>query len=60
MSADVGFDTTALRNGAHHLVVSVIDAAGNAAPVLDRQSRSQTRPPPGPANGDERRPRRRG
>lgn len=37
VSADVSFDTTALSNGAHHLVVSVIDAAGNAAPVLDRQ-----------------------
>ncbi|HEY2141471.1 MAG TPA: hypothetical protein VGG98_05370 [Solirubrobacteraceae bacterium] len=37
VSADVPFDTTALSNGAHHLVVSVIDAAGNAAPVLDRQ-----------------------
>jgi hypothetical protein len=36
LSADVGFDTTRLSNGAHHLVVTVIDAAGNAAPVLDR------------------------
>jgi hypothetical protein len=26
-----------VSNGAHHLVVSVIDAAGNAAPVLDRE-----------------------
>ena len=26
----------AARNGAHHLLVSVIDAAGNSAPVLDR------------------------
>ena len=36
VSADVPFDTTKVANGAHHLVVSVIDAAGNAAPVLDR------------------------
>jgi hypothetical protein len=36
VSADVGFDTTRVSNGAHHLVVSVIDAAGNAATVLDR------------------------
>ncbi len=36
VSADVGFDTAAIANGTHHLVVSVTDAAGNAAPVLDR------------------------
>jgi hypothetical protein len=36
VSADVGFDTTKLGNGTHHLVVSVTDAAGNSAPVLDR------------------------
>jgi hypothetical protein len=36
-SADVALDTTRLTDGAHHLVVSVIDAAGNAAPVLDRE-----------------------
>jgi hypothetical protein len=36
VSADVGLDTTKLGNGAHHLIVSVIDAAGNGAPVLDR------------------------
>jgi hypothetical protein len=36
VSADVLLDTTKLGNGAHHLIVSVIDAAGNAAPVLDR------------------------
>jgi hypothetical protein len=36
VSADVGLDTTKLANGAHHLIVSVIDAAGNGAPVLDR------------------------
>jgi hypothetical protein len=36
-SADVALDTTRLTDGEHHLVVSVIDAAGNAAPVLDRE-----------------------
>ena len=36
VSADVAFDSTKVSNGAHHLLVSVIDAAGNAAPVLDR------------------------
>jgi hypothetical protein len=36
VSADVGLDTTRLSNGSHHLVASVVDAAGNAAPVLDR------------------------
>ena len=35
-SADVGLDTSSLPNGAHHLVVRVLDAAGNSAPVLDR------------------------
>jgi hypothetical protein len=36
VSADVGLDTTRIANGAHHLVVDVMDAAGNLAPVLDR------------------------
>ncbi len=36
VSADVGLDTDSLSNGAHHLVVRVLDAAGNSAPVLDR------------------------
>jgi hypothetical protein len=36
VSADIGFDTTRVSNGSHHLVVSVIDAAGNSSPVLDR------------------------
>jgi len=36
VTADVGFDTTAVSNGTHHLVVSVSDAAGNTATVLDR------------------------
>jgi len=36
VNADVGLDTTKVSDGTHHLVVSVIDAAGNAATVLDR------------------------
>jgi hypothetical protein len=54
LSADVPFDTTKAGNGAHHLVVSLIDAAGNAAPVLDRTLTIDNPPAPGvpgPANG---------
>ena len=36
-SVDVPFDTSGLSNGEHHLIVSVLDAAGNSAPVLDRE-----------------------
>jgi hypothetical protein len=53
-SVDVPFDSTSVANGAHHLVVDVIDAAGNAAPVLDRTvTISNPQPPgvPGPPNG---------
>jgi hypothetical protein len=51
VSADVGFDTTKVSNGTHHLVVSVIDAAGNAATVLDRTIAVDNPPPPGAPNG---------
>jgi hypothetical protein len=54
VSADVGLDTTKLSNGAHHLVVSVIDAAGNSAPILDRDIEVENPLPPGmpgPPNG---------
>ena len=54
VSADVPLDTTKLANGSHHLVVSVLDAAGNSAPVLDRTitvANPLPPPPPGPANG---------
>jgi hypothetical protein len=54
VSADVGFDTTKVSDGAHHVVVSVIDAAGNSAPVLDRNVTIANPLPaglPGPANG---------
>ena len=36
VSADVGLDTSSLSPGAHHLIVTALDAAGNSAPVLDR------------------------
>jgi hypothetical protein len=36
VTAAVGFDTTAVSNGTHHLIVSVADPAGNTATVLDR------------------------
>lgn len=51
VSADVGFDTAAVSNGQHHLVVSVIDAAGNAATVLDRNVTVENPLPPGGPNG---------
>ncbi|HEV2974910.1 MAG TPA: carboxypeptidase-like regulatory domain-containing protein [Solirubrobacteraceae bacterium] len=54
VSADVAFDTTKVANGVHHLVVNVIDAAENAAPVLDRTVTIDNPPAPGapgPPNG---------
>jgi hypothetical protein len=54
VSVDVPFDTTQVSDGAHHLIVSVTDAAGNAAPVLDSAITVINPPPagvPGPANG---------
>jgi hypothetical protein len=51
VSVDVPFDTTKVADGSHHLVVSVIDAAGNAAPVLDRYVTIANPPPPGAPNG---------
>ncbi len=54
VSVDVPFDTTHLSDGTHHLVVSVTDAAGNSAPVLDREITVANPPPPGtpgPLNG---------
>jgi hypothetical protein len=47
VSADVGFDTTKVSNGEHHVVVSVIDAAGNAATVLSRNVTIDNPPAPG-------------
>ena len=51
VSVDVPFDTTTVANGVHRLVVSVIDAAGNAATVLARQVTVSNPPPPGAPNG---------
>ncbi len=51
VSVGVGFDTTKVGNGLHHLIVSVIDAAGNAAPVLDRNITVANPGVPGPPNG---------
>jgi hypothetical protein len=54
VSADVPFDSTGVTNGTHHLLVSVIDAAGNAAAVLDRTVTIANPPAPGtpgPPNG---------
>jgi hypothetical protein len=36
VSPDIAFDPAGLGPGPHHLVVTVLDAAGNSAPVLDR------------------------
>ena len=54
VSVDVPFDTTHVSDGMHHLIVTVTDAAGNGAPVLDREITIVNPPPPGtpgPANG---------
>jgi hypothetical protein len=51
VNADVGLDTTKVSNGEHHVVVSVIDAAGNAATVLDRNVTVYNPPPLGGPNG---------
>jgi hypothetical protein len=47
LSAEVQLDTTRLTDGAHHLIVSVLDAAGNSAPVLDRMIAVTNPAPPG-------------
>jgi hypothetical protein len=51
VSVDVPFDTTRVSDGAHHLVVTVTDAAGNGAPVLDREITVANPGAPGPPNG---------
>ncbi len=51
VSADVAFDTTRVSDGTHHLVVSVVDAAGNSAPVLDRHITIANQPPAGVTAG---------
>jgi hypothetical protein len=47
-SVDVPFNTTAVPNGQHHLVVTIFDAAGNSAPVLDKQINFENPVPPPP------------
>ena len=37
LTADLPFDTTALADGTHHLVVSVTNASGNSTVALDRK-----------------------
>jgi hypothetical protein len=51
VNADVGLDTTKVSNGEHHVVVSVIDAAGDAVTVLDRNVTVYNPPPVGGPNG---------
>ena len=53
-SADLPLDTTALTNGEHHLVVSVTDAAGNAATVLDREITVANQLPPAARRAESR------
>jgi hypothetical protein len=48
-SADIGFDSSGLSAGAHHLIVAVDDAAGNSATVLDRTITVPTAPTPSSA-----------
>jgi hypothetical protein len=37
LNVQVALDTTTVANGPHHLAVTVVDAAGNPAPVLERE-----------------------
>jgi hypothetical protein len=48
VSADLPFDTTALADGTHHLVVAVTDAAGNSVVALDRKIDVVNHPPASP------------
>jgi hypothetical protein len=45
LNADVPFDTTALTDGAHHLVVSVTNASGSSTVALDRKITVLNHPP---------------
>ncbi len=51
VSVDVGFDSSRVANGTHRLVVTVTDAAGNSAPVLDREITISNPAPLGGPNG---------
>jgi hypothetical protein len=48
-SMGVGLDTTLISNGEHHLIVSVLDPAGNSATVLDREIDVENGPSAAPA-----------
>ncbi len=37
LNVQVALDTTRIANGSHHLAVTVVDAAGNSAPALERE-----------------------
>jgi hypothetical protein len=45
LNVDLPFDTTALADGTHHLVVSVTNAAGNSTVALDRKVTLANHPP---------------
>lgn len=51
VNADMGFDSLAVPNGSHHLIVTLTDAAGNVATLLDRTIDVDNPGPPGPPNG---------
>jgi hypothetical protein len=53
LNAYVGFDTTEVPNGEHHLVVDVTDAAGNSALVLERNVMVDNPVPTGGPNGSD-------
>jgi hypothetical protein len=52
LSVDLPFDTTGLANGAHDLLVSVLDAAGNSATVLERKITVDNAAAPGGSSSD--------
>jgi hypothetical protein len=51
ISVDLPFDTTTLSNGTHHLLVTVLDAAGNSQTVLDREVSVDNATPGGSGKG---------
>ncbi|HSZ70463.1 MAG TPA: hypothetical protein VK756_08875 [Solirubrobacteraceae bacterium] len=52
VSVDLPFDTTALANGTHDLLVTVLDAAGNAKTVLERKVTVDNTTAPGGSGGN--------
>ncbi|HTA15088.1 MAG TPA: hypothetical protein VK781_09565 [Solirubrobacteraceae bacterium] len=45
LTVDLPFDTTALTDGPHHLLLSITDAAGNSTVALDRRITVANQPP---------------